>query len=40
LTEFEVGRSTFLLLLFAVNVLHRNIDVVQQIRVELHCVAR
>ena len=39
LTEFEIGRCTLLLFLFAVNVLHWNIDIIEQVRVELDRVA-
>ena len=39
LTELEIGGCALLLLLFAVNVLDRNIDIVEQIRVELDSVA-
>lgn len=39
LAEFEVSRRALLLLLLAMNVLHWNIDVVEQIRVELDGVA-
>jgi len=39
LTEFKVGRCTFLLLLLPVDVLDRNVNVIQQIRVKLYSVA-
>lgn len=38
-TELEVGGGAFLLFLLAVNVLNRNVDVVEQVRVELDRVA-
>jgi hypothetical protein len=40
LAKFEVGGGPFLLLLFTVDVLDGNIDVVEEIGVELHCIAR
>lgn len=40
LAELKVGRSTLLLLLFTMNVLNWDVNVVQEIRIELDCIAR
>jgi hypothetical protein len=40
LAELKVGRGSLLLLLLSMNVLHWDVHIVEEIRVELHCIAR